>query len=203
MKDEIVLVGAGEHAKVVYDGMQRAGIKVVAIVDPSPQPVFEMIPKYAKYDASIEVNAKAIISIGNNETRQRVEKLINHSFANFIHDTAVVSTNSRIGLGCMIMSGALVQVDTQIGDHVILNTRASIDHDCKIGSFVHIAPGAVLCGRVTVGEGAFIGAGAVVIPGIEIGSWAQIGAGAVVIHDVPDGATVVGNPAYTIKSKTS
>ena len=201
MKDEIVLIGAGEHAKVVYDGMQRAGIKVVAIVDPSPQRMFEMIPKYTQYDASIEVNAKAIIAIGNNEARQKIEKLIKHSFTNFIHDTAVLSANSRIGLGCMLMSGALVQVDTQIGNHVILNTRVSIDHDCKIGSYTHIAPGAVLCGRVTVGEGAFIGAGAVVIPGIEIGSWAQIGAGAVVINNVPEGATVVGNPARIIKSK--
>lgn len=33
----------------------------------------------------------------------------------------------------------------------------------------------------------------------KIGEWCTIGAGAVIIHDVPDGATVVGNPGRIIK----
>ncbi len=102
----------------------------------------------------------------------------------------------------MIMHGAVIQVDTKIGNHVLINTRASIDHDCVIDSYVHLAPGVVLCGRVTVGEGAFIGAGSVILPGIIVGKWAQVGAGSVVIQNVPDGATVVGNPARVIKYST-
>jgi CBS domain-containing protein len=35
----------------------------------------------------------------------------------------------------------------------------------------------------------------VVRDGITIGKWARVGAGSVVVSDVPDGATVVGNPA--------
>jgi acetyltransferase-like isoleucine patch superfamily enzyme len=52
---------------------------------------------------------------------------------------------------------------------------------------------------VYIGEGAHIGAGSVVIQGIKIGKWSTIGAGTVVIKDVPDYATVVGNPGKTIK----
>ena len=38
------------------------------------------------------------------------------------------------------------------------------------------------------------------IPNITIGKWCTIGAGAVVINDIPDGATVVGNPARIINN---
>ena len=41
-------------------------------------------------------------------------------------------------------------------------------------------------------------ANAVIIGGITIGNNAKIGAGSVVINDVPDNATVVGNPARII-----
>jgi 2,3,4,5-tetrahydropyridine-2-carboxylate N-succinyltransferase/tetrahydrodipicolinate N-acetyltransferase len=37
--------------------------------------------------------------------------------------------------------------------------------------------------------------------GIRIGKAAMIGAGAVVTHDVPAGATVVGNPARVVKAR--
>jgi len=40
-----------------------------------------------------------------------------------------------------------------------------------------------------------------VFGGIRVGNHVTIGAGAVVFQDVPDGATVVGNPVRIIKSK--
>ncbi|MCB0083940.1 MAG: maltose O-acetyltransferase, partial [Caldilineaceae bacterium] len=46
-----------------------------------------------------------------------------------------------------------------------------------------------------VGDFAFIGAGAVLLPRIQIGAHATVGAGAIVTKNVPDGVTVVGNPA--------
>jgi acetyltransferase-like isoleucine patch superfamily enzyme len=52
---------------------------------------------------------------------------------------------------------------------------------------------------VRVGDDTLIGAGAVVTPGISIGRDAVIGAGAVVVRDVPDGVTVVGNPARPLE----
>ena len=54
-----------------------------------------------------------------------------------------------------------------------------------------------------VKKGASIGAGAVILPGVSIGKYAMIGAGAVVTKNVPDGATVVGNPAHRMKSDKS
>ncbi|MGI4854798.1 MAG: sugar O-acetyltransferase [Janthinobacterium lividum] len=48
---------------------------------------------------------------------------------------------------------------------------------------------------VTVGRNVWIGGGAILLPGVTVGDDAIIGAGSVVTRDVPEGATVVGNPA--------
>lgn len=54
-------------------------------------------------------------------------------------------------------------------------------------------------GIPSVGDNVFVGVGACVLGNITIGNNAKIGANAVVLHDVPDNATVVGNPAILIK----
>jgi hypothetical protein len=36
-------------------------------------------------------------------------------------------------------------------------------------------------------------------PGVRIGAWATVGAGSVVLKDAPNGVTVAGNPARTLR----
>ena len=64
---------------------------------------------------------------------------------------------------------------------------------------MHLARGATLCGAVQVGNKSFIGAGATIVQNILIGENAIVGAGATVVDNVPDGVTVTGTPARTIK----
>lgn len=49
-----------------------------------------------------------------------------------------------------------------------------------------------------IGENVQIGAGAIIIGGVNIGNNVIVGAGSVITKDVPDNATVVGNPAKII-----
>ncbi|MFQ3577589.1 MAG: DapH/DapD/GlmU-related protein [Verrucomicrobiia bacterium] len=51
---------------------------------------------------------------------------------------------------------------------------------------------------IHIGERAFVGARAFVLPGVRIGNHATVGACSVVTRDVPDGVTVVGNPARAL-----
>ena len=48
---------------------------------------------------------------------------------------------------------------------------------------------------VLIEDDVWIGIGAIVLKGVRIGRSARVAAGAVVTRDVPDGATVAGNPA--------
>ena len=50
-----------------------------------------------------------------------------------------------------------------------------------------------------VKSGASIGANSTILPNLTIGEGSVVGAGSVVTKDVPDGVTVVGNPARILK----
>ena len=52
--------------------------------------------------------------------------------------------------------------------------------------------------QTRVKRGASIGSNATILPGLTIGEDSLVGAGAVVTKDVPDRATVVGNPARVV-----
>ncbi len=54
---------------------------------------------------------------------------------------------------------------------------------------------------VSIGDDCWIGGRAVILPGVTIGNRCIIGAGAVVVKNVPDGQTVVGNPAKSISQQ--
>lgn len=54
-----------------------------------------------------------------------------------------------------------------------------------------------------VGDDTFFGVGARVLGGITVGAAARIGANAVVLDDVAAGATAVGNPAETVRTRTA
>ena len=57
---------------------------------------------------------------------------------------------------------------------------------------------------IVVHKRARIGNNVVISPNVTIGRGAKIGANAVVLHDVPAGATAVGNPAHsTIRAKVA
>ena len=99
------------------------------------------------------------------------------------------------------MANAVINAGATIGKHCIVNTAAVIEHDCILEDFVHISPNTTITGSVTVGEGTHIGAGAIVLPNIKIGNWATVGAAALVLKEVPDFATVVGNPARILNYK--
>lgn len=51
---------------------------------------------------------------------------------------------------------------------------------------------------VVIGDDVSIGLGAIVLKGVRIGNGALIAAGSVVTRDVPEGATVAGNPARVV-----
>ena len=193
----IYLYGASGHAKVVLEIAEELSLSIGGIVDLNPDITHLLgFPVSAKVPETF--GNPFVISIGSNRIREKISRELKVKYETLIHPKSNLSARTDIGEGTVIMAGVTVNSSCSIGKHVILNTNCSIDHDCIINDFVHISPNVALAGDVNVGEGSHIGIGASVIQGIKIGKWCVVGAGSVIIKDVPDYATVVGNPGRII-----
>ena len=202
---KIVLIGAGGHAKVVFDAIvSTKQHEVVGFIDDNPrlagtrffnQPVVNQIE-------SLNGVEGYIVAIGSNAVRKAKYELYKNTGylpVNAIHASAIISPYANIGNGVVAFANVVVNPGTQIGDNVILYTACTVDHDCHISEHTYISPGCNLSGQVNIGVGAFLGTGAVVLPQISIGEWSIIGAGAVVTKDIPAHVTAIGVPAKIIK----
>lgn len=203
----LAIVGAGRHGRVVAEcaellGCSRIGLFYTDTV-PSERPdpwVLEgrqdaLMARRGEFDAFV-------VAIGDNARRLAVHsdlKAAGLEAKTLVHPRAILSAYATVGVGSVLLAGACAVVGARLGEAVIINTAATVDHDCVLGDGVHVSPGAHLAGGVRVGERSWIGIGAVVRQGVSIGRDAVIGAGAVVVRDVPDGVTVVGNPARPLE----
>ncbi len=88
---------------------------------------------------------------------------------------------------------------TFIGAGTKIDTRCHIAHNVKIGKNCLITSGVTIGGSAQIGDDVYIGIGAIIRNKVKIGKGAYIGMGAVVVADVPEGITVVGNPAKPFK----
>ncbi len=201
----VEIIGAGGHAKVVYDAILSAEQhEVIGFVDDNVDLIgtklygLPIVGNIADLD-SVE---GYIIAIGNNTVRQ--EKVAFYSQAGYlpitaIHPRAIIAPTAQIGEGTVVFANVVVNPEARIGRHVILYTACTIDHECDIADYAYISPGCNVGGQVKIETGAFLGIGAVVLPRITVGAWSIIGAGAVVTKDIPAHVTAVGVPAKVIK----
>lgn len=212
--DQVVILGAGGHGRVVLDILMQAGNhRPVAFLDNNKRlhgRRIDGIPVRGGIDALSTLRAEgvrqAIIAIGDNGVRRDIARIVesaNFELINAIHPSARLANNVTLGRGIVIAAGATVCAHAQIGDYAILNTGCIVDHESMIGMATHVCPGVRLAGHVVVESGAFVGIGATVIQNVRIGFESIVGAGAVVIKDVPPLTTVVGVPAREIKDAPS
>ena len=196
------IYGASGHSKVIIEIIEKAGNVVLALYDDDKQKNLLLNYKVSSEKSVFHLlDVQWIMAIGDNRIRKKIVENNSLNYGQAIDKSCLISKRTEIGKGTVIMPGATINSSTFIGNHAIINTNASIDHDCNVADFVHVSPNATLCGGIFVGEGTHIGAGSVLIPGIKIGKWVTIGAGCVIIKDVPDFATIVGNPGKIIKFK--
>ena len=186
---------------MVLECLLSEGKEVVGFFDDTPKnKLFKGIPVFERYDTHTFAEAKIIVTIGNNEIREKIVQKVAQTFGKAIYYNNIISPDSQIGHGSMVLQGVIVHADARIGSHVILNTRSVVEHDCLIEDFVHIAPGAVVCGHAHIGKGTLVGANAAIAPFVKIGQWCQIAAGSSVTEDIPDFSLVAGVPGKVVKS---
>ncbi|WP_027859010.1 acetyltransferase [Marinobacterium jannaschii] len=202
MPTDLLVIGAGGHAKVVLDSVWIDNPdRLIRLIDDDPvKQGTQLLPGIVVESVDIlERQAGGYhVAIGNNHIRRRYSgrlEATGRTAVTVMHESASVSDYADINSGSFIAAGAVVAPGACVGKGVIVNHRAVVDHDCDIGDFAHIAPGSTLGGGVKVGQNVLIGAGATILPMVSIADNAIIGAGAVVTSDVGEGMTFTGVPA--------
>ena len=114
----------------------------------------------------------------------------------------------KIGKNCKIESFVYIEEGVTVGDNCKIKPHVYIPSGVTIEDEVFLGPNTTFTNdkyprvkgdwrllKTIIRQGASIGAHSVILPGVEIGRGAVVGAGSVVTADVPNGATVCGNPA--------
>jgi sugar O-acyltransferase (sialic acid O-acetyltransferase NeuD family) len=205
----LCIIGAGGHAKVVFDALRAAGYDgPVTIRDDAPRPGHRLFDQEILTPAipqTIPPGQAFHVAIGANAARQRIAGDIvrlGGTLATIVHPGAHVAASASLGQGTLVAAGAVIGPSARLGDAVIVNHNAVVDHDCAVGAATHIAPGAILGGCVAIGAGVLIGAAATILPGQSVGDGAVVAAGAVVVRAVANGACVAGVPAALLPAKS-
>jgi sugar O-acyltransferase (sialic acid O-acetyltransferase NeuD family) len=190
----LVIFGGWFFGRVVAETAELLGWTIAGFVDPDP-------PEWVTALRHVPDNACAIVAIGNNSQRALVQsKVVKHgrTLVSIVHPTASLSRSATLDAGCYLAEFATIRSNSLVGAGTILNTGAVVSHDCEIGSFVTFGPNAATASHVSIGARTMLGVGACVRPYAKIGSDCEVGAGGAVVDDVPDGCTVTGVPAKPI-----
>jgi sugar O-acyltransferase (sialic acid O-acetyltransferase NeuD family) len=207
----LVIVGAGDHGRVVLELLRAAGEGPNGFVEPGHaegigQRSVDGLPLLGDLEDCLDwlqPAARFVVAVGDNRARRAAfERGLELGLAPFpaVHPAALLLAGAVVEPGAVVCAGAVIGLAARVGADAIVNTGATVDHDNRIGPHATVAPGANLAGRVSVGEGAFVGIGAAVREGCSIGAWAVVGGGAMVVDDVPADARVAGVPARPMGS---
>lgn len=198
---KLAIIGASGHGKVIADIAKKIGYSEIVFLDDDKNN--HECGGYTVVGASYQartMDADVIIGIGNADIRKKIlESIPEEKIITLIHPNAIIAENVSIGLGTVVMAGAVINSGTKIGKGCIINTCSSVDHDCTLGDYVHIAVGSHLCGNVHVKKNTWIGAGATVSNNITICEGCLIGAGTVIVKDINLSGTYIGVPSRKIK----
>jgi acetyltransferase EpsM len=209
----LIVLGGGEHARVVIDAARSQGERWVVQGFVAPQAGAGATPDvpWLGDDATLAARLQdlapddrpwIVLGFGGGGTTGALaartattERFTHARWATIVHATAWISPTATLEPGAVVLAHAVINTGAHVGRHAIVNSAAIVEHDVVIGPGSHVAPGAVIGGGTRIGEHAFIGLGARVRDHVEIGARAVVGMGAVVVESIEPGATVVGIPA--------
>ena len=200
--DEIILVGAGGHARSCIDVIEMSGqFKVIGLVERDEvsnqenfgYPVIgtdEDLPNLRQKCANALITVGQIKSPKIRMKLYQLLKELDFTLPVIVSPHAYVSKHARIGEGSIIMHGVIINANAKIGNNCIINNKSLIEHDAVIGDYCCIATGVNINGEVSVGNETFIGSCAVTKHEISIGKNCVIGAGVVLKNDIESNKVV-------------
>lgn len=150
MSDEIVIVGAGAHARKLWLYARLMGLRVRAFVDESPaavSPSTDIPCVHPDQLADLAAGQSFIVAIGNPAARKKFqEKLQSRGWVPMVlvHPSAYVAEDARVGPGSVVCAQAVVETGAVVGAGCIVDIGVSVDHDCSVEEYCHLTAGSVL-----------------------------------------------------------
>jgi sugar O-acyltransferase (sialic acid O-acetyltransferase NeuD family) len=174
---KLLIVGAGGHGRSVAELVQlKNEFELVGFIDDS-WPQHKSVWSYSIHGRVSELSQYhsiadwVIVAIGNNKLRgELINKFVETEFnlATVIHPMAMVSPSADIGAGTAIMAGAIIGTESKLGLGVIINSGANVDHHCVIADFGHLGVNACMAGGSSLGEAAWLQAGGALGYGVVV-----------------------------------
>jgi sugar O-acyltransferase (sialic acid O-acetyltransferase NeuD family) len=203
-KPNLVLIGAGGHARSCIDVIEQQGkYKIAGLVGSAGQKHvkhcgYDVIGSDDELAKLAQVYEYALIAVGQIQTAERRVQLYQQALhcgfrlPVIISPNAHVSRHAVVGDGSIIMHGAIVNAGARVGSNCIINTRAIIEHDTTIDHHCHVSTGATLNGGVMIGPESFIGSCCIIKEGVSIGKNCLTGMGLAIRHNLADFAHFTG-----------
>ncbi len=211
MRQIVILGGPGDGlvvAQVVAD-LKKAGeaIKIIGFLNDGGDteigtfPVLGTTNQWHTLADDVEFH---IALLSHHSYQRRIEyveslDIPDTRLATLIHPYAQVADNAIIGAGSLIAPFATIQPSAVIGRRCSIRASAVVGHDVRIGDYSYVGPNATLCGHASMDFGAYAAPNSVLRDKTHMGRYATLAAGTVAFKNVPDYATMLGNPARRVK----
>lgn len=212
MAKRLVIAGAGGfgrgvHGWIATSPAYREEHRIDDIVFIDDQPVVRSLPapvvsSIADYEP--DADDEVLCAIGAPSIRKSIVDRLRTASARFhtyVDPRATLGAGVRVGTGSIVCPGSVLSAEVVVDEHVHVNFNCSLGHDTRLGDFTTVSPAVNIMGEVPVGPMVFLGGSAVVLPRLSLGAGSIVGAGAVVTEPVPEGVTVVGNPARIVRRR--
>lgn len=214
--ENILIIGSSGHAKVLIDIVEKEQkFKIAGLIDRFKKVGEEVmgytilgkdedLPELVKNHSIFGI----LIGVGDNWARYQISENIKKNypsikFISTVHPSAQLAKEVTIGMGSVLMAGAIVNSCSSIGDFCIVNTNASLDHDSIMSDCSSLGPGVATGGNCKIGIGTAVGIGAIISHEITIGEHTVIGAGSTVLKNIDANKIAYGTPAEIICKRNS
>lgn len=177
--------------------MNIDGVKIIGPVD------FEFIKQcYLEGIFDYIINSVGI-SIPFRKKCFKELKRLGVPYCNLIHESVVIGSNLKMGVGNVIYPQCNIGPDVSIGDDNYISGKVSIEHHNILGSHCTFGPGVLTSGTVTINDECRFGTGIFIEPCVKIGQNVLISSGAIIVAKsvIPDNSIVRHNPSIEIVKK--
>lgn len=199
-KKNVIIIGAGSHAKSVVDCLDTKKINLLGYIDNVGKNKYILgNDKFLlkKKNKNFTLINGIYFSIKNSN---RIKIFNNYRKKNFKFLTvkskkASISKDVNISEGSQILNGAIVNCGVNIGFNTVINTGSLIDHDVSIGNHCTISPGATICGNTNIGNNVNVGPGVIIFNNIKIGNNVFIQGGNVIRKNINSNKNILNKNA--------